>query len=105
MATAPEDDTSRIHIYGQTLTIKGAQADDPYVQSLAAYVTSQMERLAKESPLTPLAHVAILASMNVAHELFQLKEQLAAREADMDARASEILEQIESEFHAVRPDA
>ncbi len=95
----PEDGTTRIHVYGQTLTVKGSREGDPYVQSLATYVTSHMERLARESPLTPLSQVAILASLNIAHELFQLKEQIAAREADIDARTRGLLDDIEAQFH------
>lgn len=95
-------DTSRIYIYGQTLTVKGTHADDAYIQALAAHVSLQMERLAKESPLTPLAQVAMLAALNVAHELFQERDQNAQRNADLDTRTREMLDNIEAEFQTVR---
>lgn len=96
------DDTSRIHIYGQTLTVKGTHTDDAYIQSLAAHVSLQMERLAKESPLTPMAQVAMLAALNITHELFQERDQSAQRDADIDTRTREMLDNIEAEFQTVR---
>ena len=99
------DDTTRIHIFGQTLTVKATQADEAYIQTLASHVSQHMERLAKESPLIPLAHVAMLAALNIAHELHQQRDQSAQRDADIDSRAREILSNIEAEFETVRPNA
>jgi len=82
------------------LAIKGA-ADDGYSRSLAAYVTAHMERLAHASPLTPLPHVAMLAAMNIAHELFALRMSADAREADLDHRTRELLDNIDAQFQSV----
>jgi cell division protein ZapA (FtsZ GTPase activity inhibitor) len=95
--------TTRVQIFGQTLTITGAE-DEGYTQSLAAYVTAHMERLAKASPLTPLPQVAMLAAMNVAHELFELRTRNDAREADLEHRTRELLDNIDAQFGTVRPD-
>jgi len=94
---APRPPATRVHIFGQTLAIKGA-ADDGYTRSLAAYVTAHMERLAHASPLTPLPHVAMLAAMNIAHELFALRSSADAREADLDQRTRDLLDNIEAQF-------
>lgn len=99
----PDDPTNRVHIFGQTLALKGG-ADSAYLQTLAAYVSAHMEKLAKESPLTPVAHVAMLASINIAHELFDLRSRVEAREADIDTRTREMLDNIEAEFQSVHPD-
>lgn len=97
--------TTRIHIHGHTLTVKGGHVDDGYARTLAAHVSAHMEKLTREAPLTPLAQVAMLAAMNIAHELFQLRDQSAAREADLDSRTRDLLESIDAEFHSVRHDA
>jgi len=52
-----------------------------------------------------LAHVAMLAALNIAHELHQQRDQSAQRDADIDSRAREILSNIEAEFETVRPNA
>jgi len=95
--------TTRVLIFGQTLTITGAE-DESYTQRLAAYVTAHMERLAKASPLTPLPQVAMLAAMNVAHELFELRNRTEAREADLEHRTRELLDNIDAQFGTVRLD-
>jgi cell division protein ZapA (FtsZ GTPase activity inhibitor) len=96
---APRPNATRVDIFGQTLTIKGA-ADDAYTRSLAAYVTAHMERLAHASPLTPLPQVAMLAAMNIAHELFALRNRADAREADLEHRTRELLDNIEAQFQS-----
>jgi cell division protein ZapA len=100
----PTGSNSRVHIFGQTLTIKGS-ADPAYLQNLASFVTAHMERLSKDSPLTPLAQVAMLAALNISHELFELKRQSEAREADVERRAADLLASIEAEFATPGPGA
>lgn len=99
-----EPGSSRVHIFGQTLTIKGA-AEDDYLQSLAAFVTAHMERLSKESPLTPMPQVAMLAALNIAHELFSLRDQADVREAALDNRTRDLLKSIEEQVQPVPPKA
>jgi cell division protein ZapA (FtsZ GTPase activity inhibitor) len=98
------DGTTRIHVFGQALTIKGG-VDEAYIQSLATFVTSHMERLAKESPLTPLPQVAMLAAMNISHELFELRNRTNMQQAALDTRTEGLLAQIEAEFHPSPLDA
>jgi cell division protein ZapA (FtsZ GTPase activity inhibitor) len=92
---------TRVLIFGQNLTISGG-AEEAQIQRLAAYVTAHMERLAKASPLTPVPHVAMLAAMNIAYELFELRSRTDAREADLDNRTQELLENIEAQFQTAR---
>lgn len=99
----PRAAPTRVHIFGQTLTISGA-ADEAHTQNLAAFVTAHMERLAKTSPLTPLPQVAMLAAMNIAYELFELRSRTDAREADLDHRTRELLDNIEAQFQTARAD-
>lgn len=100
----PPGPNSRVHIFGQTLTIKGS-ADPAYLQSLASFVTAHMERLSKDSPLTPLAQVAMLAALNISHELFELKRSSEASQAEVERRADALLKSIEAEFSASGPGA
>lgn len=101
-AHAPRPSATRVEIFGQTLAIKGA-ADDGYTRGLAAYVTAHMARLAHASPLTPLPHVAMLAAMNIAHELFALRSRTDARDADLEHRTRELLDHIEAQFQTAPP--
>ena len=98
---------TRIDIFGQTLSIRpmGGGTDEGYIRSLAAYITAHMERLAQASPLTPLPHVAMLAALNVAHELFELRSRTDAREADLEHRTRELLENIDAQFQTAHETA
>ncbi|MDH4229405.1 MAG: cell division protein ZapA [Nitrospirota bacterium] len=98
----PGGNNSRVHIFGQTLTIKGS-ADPAYLQNLAGFVTAHMERLSRDSPLTPVPQVAMLAALNISHELFELRRRVEAREAEVDRRTRDLLDSIDAEFHAAGP--
>lgn len=81
-----------VEIFGQQLNLKSA-ADSGYASELAQYVDEQIHRVASQSN-DPLK-VALLASMNIANELFQERK---SRQENLDAvseRADSLLEMLE----------
>ena len=81
-----------VEIFGQNLNLKSA-ADPKYASELAQYVDEQIHRVASQSN-DPLK-VALLASMNIANELFQERK---GRKENLDAvseRADSLLEMVE----------
>ncbi len=61
-----------IYILGQKYTIRG-DASEEYMKRLADYVDEKIREVLKHSPtLTPLK-ATIIASINIADELFKLK--------------------------------
>lgn len=62
-----------VTILGQKYTIKGDAAED-YIKQLAAFVDGKLKEVHGASPnITPLK-AAILASLNIADELYRLRQ-------------------------------
>jgi cell division protein ZapA len=66
----------QVQIFGHTYTIR-SEADQQHILDVAAYVDRKMREITDKLPVAALAKVAILASLNIADELF--KERAANR--------------------------
>jgi len=73
----------QVQIFGLTYTVR-AGADPGYVEQLAAYVDEQMREVSKGSGAVDSVRIAVLAALNIADELFRVRERV--REAGGDAR-------------------
>ena len=67
-----------VQILGQQLAIRG-EADQEYILGVASYVDRKMREITDKLPVASLSKVAILASLNIADELFK---ERASRERD-----------------------
>jgi len=67
-------DTTKVEIFGQTYTIKG-EADANYIVKLANYLDDHMREVAKKHPTSSPHKISILAALNIANEVFKLKEK------------------------------
>ena len=81
-----------VEIHGQRYPIKSA-LDAAYIADLAAYVDEKMRLALKECPSGDTLKVAVLAALNIADELFRMREANRARDSQIAERASE-LEQL-----------
>src|SRR5436305_10304093 len=66
--------TVRIEIFGNEYNIRG-QADPQYITRVAAYVDQKMRVINEKLALPALSQVAILASLNIADELFRERDE------------------------------
>ena len=82
----------QVQILGQQLSIRG-EADSDYILGVAGYVDRKMREITEKLPVASLSKVAILASLNIADELFK---ERASRERDGAS-----LTDRESQLHAV----
>jgi len=64
-----EPNTVSVSIFGSEYKIKGA--DPEYIQSVAAYVDGKMRELERRLATGTPTKIAILASLNIADELFR----------------------------------
>src|SRR5579859_3579260 len=80
-----------VSIYGNEYTLKG-EADPKYIEELAKFVNDKMNEVGKKSS-APSAKVAILASMNIADELFRL-EKLKAENTHLIAALTKDIEDM-----------
>ena len=89
----------QVQICGHTYTIKG-EADQEYILGVAAYVDRKMREVMDKLPVASPSKVAILASLNIADELFkertqqrQDEEQLSRRTQRLSAVLDDLLEE------------
>lgn len=88
----------QVQIFGHSYTIRG-EADQDYIVGVAAYVDRKMREVTEKVPVATLSKVAVLASLNIADELFKERaarertdEQLNSRAARLHAVLDEVLE-------------
>ncbi|MBI3994374.1 MAG: cell division protein ZapA, partial [Nitrospirae bacterium] len=86
-----------VEIYGQKYTIAG-EADEAYVNKLARYVDGKMRELAKTGKDLPTTKLALLAAVNITHELFELRKDKQAKESLIEKKTKDLIENIEEQF-------
>lgn len=86
----------QVQIFGHHYTIRG-EADQDYILGVAGYVDRKMREITEKLPVASLSKVAILASLNIADELFKeraSREQEGARVSDRTAQLNEMLDRV-----------
>lgn len=86
----------QVQIFGQSYSIRG-EADQGYIQDVAAYVDRKMREITEKVPVTSLSKVAVLASLNIADELFKERASNHDRQRWLDhhaARLNAVLEEV-----------
>jgi len=79
----------QVQIFGHTYTIKG-EADQEYILGIAAYVDRKMREVTEKLPVASLSKVAILASLNIADELFKERAQRDSHVEQFNQRAERL---------------
>ena len=79
----------QVQIFGHSYTIRG-EADQAYILSVAAYVDRKMREVTEKLPVEALSKVAILASLNIADELFKERVQREKQEGQLQQRAARL---------------
>ncbi|CCQ89273.1 hypothetical protein NITGR_1000001 [Nitrospina gracilis 3/211] len=98
---------TQIQIYGKKYTVK-ATSSSVSLQELADYVDSRMRELSSTSRTVP-ADVAVLAALNIAQDLFELKQQFQvlkteneAEKRELEERTRSLSEKLENELVRIR---
>ena len=81
-----------VEIHGQRYPIRSS-LDAEYVLRLASYVDQKIAAAADSTPSGDSPRLAVLAALNIADELFRIREANRARDSQIAERASE-LEQL-----------
>ena len=79
----------QVQIFGHSYTIRGEAGQD-YITSVAAYVDRKMRDITEKLPVASLSKVAILASLNIADELFKERAQREQQQQQLDNRAARL---------------
>lgn len=86
-----------IEIQGQRLSIR-SDRDASYVRGLAQYIDETVDELQRAAPRAPLNKLLMLASMTVAEELFEAREQLRGMQRQLEEKTEsmfDLIDQIE----------
>lgn len=88
-----------VEIFGQRFIIKSDE-DNAYILKLAEYVDKKMNEVNGKLQLSTPRKVAVLAALNITHELFSMKREMQEKDTDIANRADRLLELISVEFKA-----
>jgi cell division protein ZapA len=80
-----DQDTLSVTILGSEYKIKGADPD--YIKNVAAYVDAKMRELERRLAAGTPARIAILASLNIADELFRERAERDRLDKELVDRA------------------
>lgn len=79
----------QVQIFGHSYTIRG-EANQEYIMGVAAYVDRKMLEITEKLPVASLSKVAILASLNIADELFKERAQHQTSEQRLNHQAARL---------------
>jgi cell division protein ZapA len=84
----------KVQIFGGEYKIRG-QADPEYIAEVARYVDSKMREINEKLSVATLGKVAILASLNLADELFKERRERELALSQVRERAAGIVSKLE----------
>lgn len=84
-----------VEIFGERYTIQG-DSEESYMKELARFVDKMMLDVADNAKVISRPQIAILAAINIAHELFQLRQRLKETEETIEKKTTAIIKSIES---------
>ncbi len=90
----PEAKHLKVNIYGQEFPLKGKEPE--FILKVAEYVNDKMMEVGANMPgTTPLDKIAIIAALNIAGELFQLKQSNQSTEEFVQERSESMISMID----------
>ena len=91
---------AKIQIFGKTYNLKNSSGEIG-TEEVAAYVDSKMRELAAASSKTPTLDLAVLAALNIAQELMELKKQTDAQNQETEDKIGRLVAALENELQSI----
>jgi cell division protein ZapA len=90
-----ENMTTTVQILDREYKIRGA-ADATYIREVAQYVDAKLREVSQGSTVAPASErVAILAAMNIADELFQLRRASNEEFSSIESRTQSLIRMLD----------
>lgn len=86
----------KVLVAGQRLAVR-TSAQPAYVEELASFVTERIEELRDSGRSMTTQSMALLAAMNIADELFQLRERQEGLKQQVREKSERILRYLDRE--------
>lgn len=84
----------KVEIGGQYYQIKCDMSEE-YIEELANYVDNKMKMVAMQIPTVDSLKLAVLTLLNIADELFRLRENFEKKNLEINKRAEEIIKSMD----------
>lgn len=94
--------TVEVKIYNQTYQIRG-DGNSEYIRELAGYVDKRMKEVAQGTLTADSLRVAILTALNIADELYKVRERLEQLDMSLTERSAECSELLDTILRKPRP--
>ncbi|MZG29729.1 MAG: cell division protein ZapA [Nitrospinae bacterium] len=92
--------SKKIQIYGKTYSLKSSSSEVK-AEEVAEYVDSRMKELATARSKTSTLDLAILAALNIAQELLELKGQSVVREEEEGKKIQQLVSELDKELQGI----
>jgi len=96
--------TATVEILGREYKIRGA-ADAGYIAEGARYVDAKLREVSQGGVSPPADRVAIIAAMNIADELFQLKRASTEEFSSIEKRTQSLIRMLDDSLSPVEREA
>ena len=90
-----------VHILDKEYRVACPPGEQDNLLRAARYLDTQMREV-RQANVVGLERIAIMAALNMSHELLEAREQLDTSD-DSDSRVTALLERLEHELHAFDP--
>lgn len=92
--------SKKIQIYGKTYSLKSSSSEVD-AEEVASYVDSRMKELATARSKTSTLDLAILAALNIAQELLELKGQTEVKGELEEEKIQQLVAALDKELQGV----
>ncbi len=89
-----DEELTEVQIFGERYTLRATDSPE-YLNRVAEYVDTKFHEVAKESPALPPVKVAVLASLNIADDLFKRDEAKDRIQKELLARIDGIFQLLQ----------
>ena len=92
--------SKKIQIYGKTYSLKSSSSEVG-AEEVASYLDSKMKDLADARSKTSTLDLAILAALNIAQELLELKSDVAAKDRAEGEKIQRLVVALDKDLQSI----
>lgn len=85
----------KVEIYDQSYNVNADEGGEAYLKELAEYVDAKMRAVAESARTVDSLKVAVLAALNIADEMFTLRERQQQIEGPLRKRVEKCVAMVE----------
>jgi cell division protein ZapA len=87
-----------VEIFGQIFRVAAGDATPAYIQRLAYYVDEKMRTIASATKTMPLNRMAVLTALNIADDLFKLRDSYEQSTRLVDAKTEQLISLVHEQL-------